>query len=338
MTLTAFETTQPIAAPFFRQALQSRTMAHAFVLKGRGMDEMYRMALEIAKVLNCSSPPQSDEACGNCSNCHWVDKNSHPAVITISRLTYLMDDEGNVLSEKELAKLLSKKGDPQTQIKVGQIQGLLRQLAVSSEYCRVVIFTDAEEKTSATVSRVPPPSDWLAMPGRDDKSFHLRPLERSLFNAASANRFLKTLEEPPPNTLFFFLTDSEDNLLETIVSRCQVVPFVTTPDPAVNLVPPTHQSFLNQISDRLPRSPDFYPLVAAFEDFFVAQEGLSLDQALETFQRHLREEFSHKDVTPEGFARYSHWIKQLETAKTRLDAKTNNEQTLNSLFMGLSRS
>lgn len=40
-------------------------------------------------------------------------------------------------------------------------------------------------------------------------------------NAAGANAFLKTLEEPPAKTLFLLLTDAPEQLLPTIVSRCQ---------------------------------------------------------------------------------------------------------------------
>jgi len=40
---------------------------------------------------------------------------------------------------------------------------------------------------------------------------------------APANHFLKTLEEPPTNVTFFLLTARPSFLLETIVSRCQVV-------------------------------------------------------------------------------------------------------------------
>ena len=39
----------------------------------------------------------------------------------------------------------------------------------------------------------------------------------------SANAFLKTLEEPTPQTIFLLLTDSPEQLLPTIVSRCQRV-------------------------------------------------------------------------------------------------------------------
>lgn len=39
----------------------------------------------------------------------------------------------------------------------------------------------------------------------------------------SANAFLKSLEEPPPSTLYLLLTDRPDAILPTIVSRCQRV-------------------------------------------------------------------------------------------------------------------
>lgn len=37
------------------------------------------------------------------------------------------------------------------------------------------------------------------------------------------NSFLKTLEEPPPNTIILLLAESEDQLLPTITSRCKII-------------------------------------------------------------------------------------------------------------------
>jgi DNA polymerase-3 subunit delta' len=42
-------------------------------------------------------------------------------------------------------------------------------------------------------------------------------------NESAANAFLKTLEEPPAQTLFLLLTDSPQRLLPTIISRCQYI-------------------------------------------------------------------------------------------------------------------
>jgi DNA polymerase-3 subunit delta' len=44
-------------------------------------------------------------------------------------------------------------------------------------------------------------------------------------NLSTANSFLKTLEEPPPNTVFFLITTKLQAMLPTILSRCQQVFF-----------------------------------------------------------------------------------------------------------------
>lgn len=51
------------------------------------------------------------------------------------------------------------------------------------------------------------------------------------FNTASANSFLKTLEEPPSGVVLLLVATSTDRQLPTILSRCQVVQFgPLTPD------------------------------------------------------------------------------------------------------------
>jgi DNA polymerase-3 subunit delta' len=54
--------------------------------------------------------------------------------------------------------------------------------------------------------------------------------EADRFNEEAANTFLKTLEEPPPNTIFILISQSLDNLLPTIISRCQIVRFGVLPE------------------------------------------------------------------------------------------------------------
>jgi len=52
-------------------------------------------------------------------------------------------------------------------------------------------------------------------------------------NAEAANCFLKTLEEPPPRSVFFLIGTSPERQLATIVSRCQVVRFAPLADDLV---------------------------------------------------------------------------------------------------------
>lgn len=49
--------------------------------------------------------------------------------------------------------------------------------------------------------------------------------EADLMNEVSQNAFLKTLEEPPGNTLFILISQAPDKLLSTIRSRCQTFHF-----------------------------------------------------------------------------------------------------------------
>jgi DNA polymerase-3 subunit delta' len=48
-------------------------------------------------------------------------------------------------------------------------------------------------------------------------------------NEEAANCFLKTLEEPPPRSVFILIGSSAERQLPTIVSRCQVVRFAPLP-------------------------------------------------------------------------------------------------------------
>lgn len=44
-------------------------------------------------------------------------------------------------------------------------------------------------------------------------------------NTAAANKLLKLIEEPPAQTLFLLIASNEDNIIDTIKSRCQILHF-----------------------------------------------------------------------------------------------------------------
>lgn len=49
-------------------------------------------------------------------------------------------------------------------------------------------------------------------------------------NTETGNKILKILEEPTPKTVFILIAESEENILKTILSRCQVLRFLPLPD------------------------------------------------------------------------------------------------------------
>ena len=54
-------------------------------------------------------------------------------------------------------------------------------------------------------------------------------LDAERMNAQAANAFLKTLEEPPPNSLILLLSEAPQMLLPTITSRCQKIDLSAEP-------------------------------------------------------------------------------------------------------------
>lgn len=343
-TLAAPKTSSlPWAEQFFAGAIQSRRLAHAYVLKGKAAAAMYQLALHVAKVLNCQNPPHHTEAsasleqlaCGHCTHCKWIAGNSHPAVLTVSRLTYLVNAKGELMSAEELDK--QEKKSPATQIKTDQIGRLIQHLSVSSEAVRVVIFTDAEELPAAFRSDVTAPFDWRSVKANEEKSFHIRPLTRDIFNAFSVNRFLKTLEEPPQKTLFFFIAETEEQLLDTIVSRCQVVP--CAPSQAVeDTSQPSAETmaFATDLLKRIQHGQDAYALAAEFEKFFIHEASLSASQGIANMQAALRAQFLPQLSNDATFATYRQLQGLLEDALVKLDAKTNENQVTLNLFLQLS--
>lgn len=350
----------PLADAFFSEAIIRRNLSHGYILKGPAYGAMYRLILQLARIVNCrhaasrsttplredgSRKQLADLACGECTDCRWVEKNTHPAVLTVSRLTYLVSDNGEDLSPEALEKLASK-GSTATQIKAEQIERLLGQLALSSDYTRVVIFTDAEEWPAEKPSDITPPFEWQNLAANNEKSFHIRPLERRLFNHASANRFLKTLEEPPPRTLFFFITETEEQVLETIVSRCQVLPcqpgrrVTNTLESA-----PEEQAFLHELASRL-NTMDVFDAVERFEAFFVQERGLSLPQALDASQYYWRTRYltqalaspmNNKSEADEesAFQLYRKTQEALALAQRQIDDRVNETQALLHCFLTL---
>ena len=49
-------------------------------------------------------------------------------------------------------------------------------------------------------------------------------------NIAASNKLLKLLEEPPEKTLFILISENEEDIIQTIRSRCQVLHFGALPE------------------------------------------------------------------------------------------------------------
>ena len=88
-----------------------------------------------------------------------------------------------------------------------------------------VVVVEPDGRTSITVdqARSTVSQASLAPLEAERKIFLLE--EGGILNDEAANALLKTLEEPSPSTIFLIVAESEDDLPDTVASRCRTVVF-----------------------------------------------------------------------------------------------------------------
>jgi DNA polymerase-3 subunit delta' len=167
------------------QQLRER-LPHALLFHGESGIGKVALAEHLAASLLCERIGLNGHACGGCESCGWFGQYGHPDYRRVrpdALETEDIDDdaEGEESAGKKTAKTPSK------EIRVEQVRALATFLNVSTHRAglRVVLLYPAEA-----------------------------------LNTTAANTLLKTLEEPPPNTLFLLVTHRIDRLLPTILSRC----------------------------------------------------------------------------------------------------------------------
>ena len=80
------------------QALTREQPSHAYILSGSGN---FEQALMFAMALNCLSPLEGGESCGECSSCRKLARQAHPDL-------FVVEPEGNYLRIEQLRKLQAK--------------------------------------------------------------------------------------------------------------------------------------------------------------------------------------------------------------------------------------
>ena len=197
-------TKYPFLMKYFNNGINStgKNIAHCILFYGSDIQAQYDLALEIARMLNCSGTHTPD--C-QCLNCRWIRENNHPAVLTISKVDNKPSDDNS-----------------KTVISIEQARMIKNNLLVTSDYHRVLIFCDK------------------------DKEGNVAGLNQLNFQADSANALLKTFEEPPSNTTFFFLTKDKSDMITTVVSRaqCFYVPSMLEEDRNYSLVKDAMEGYL----------------------------------------------------------------------------------------------
>lgn len=161
-------------------------LPNALLLHGKAGIGKVHFGIALAQALLCEAPLESGDPCGKCISCGWFEADGHPDFRMI-----VPDAEAEASEAAEGAETARKKDKKASKyITVEQIRELsgFINLTTHRHGLRIVLIHPAEA-----------------------------------MNAQAANALLKTLEEPPPGTLFILVSHQSQRLLPTVRSRCQKI-------------------------------------------------------------------------------------------------------------------
>jgi DNA polymerase-3 subunit delta' len=186
------------------KAIEGRRVAQAYLFSGPKGVGKFTTALYFAMALNCRNEKKR-RPCGECASCKKFLHFNHLDFSYLFPIPNMeLKDDGTVGNPKFLkeyeAYLTNKKETPwkefffttNSEIRRDSIRVLQNRLGMGTHEAiyRVCILEDADSMNNNT-----------------------------------ANAFLKTLEEPPANTVIILTTTQPERLLPTILSRCQEIHF-----------------------------------------------------------------------------------------------------------------
>ncbi len=196
---------------YLRDAVDKDRLPHALLFLGENGYGTLAMALATAQFLMCSDRTHLD-ACGLCRNCHKAEKFIHPDI------HFSFPTIGSKITSADLS-------------------GQWRQFLTETPFGSV--------------------QDWLSLIGGDNKqgninkdecqrilralslktyegSYKVHLLWMAEYLGKEGNRLLKIIEEPPDQTVFILMAENQEDILNTIISRCQIVSFAALSDQEVN--------------------------------------------------------------------------------------------------------
>ncbi|MFK8104894.1 MAG: ATP-binding protein [Saprospiraceae bacterium] len=183
-----------------KDMVQSGRMPHAQLLLGPEGCGKLALALAFAQAAMCENP-QAGDACGACSQCSKASKLIHPdihftfpTVGTNALSSHFLEDWRTMLAEhpyfnaNQWLKAIGAE-NKQGNINKEECVSIIKRLSLKSFEGRYKILII-----------------WLPE-----------------YLQKEGNRLLKMIEEPPENTLFVLVAENQELILNTILSRCQMI-------------------------------------------------------------------------------------------------------------------
>ena len=193
---------------------QAGTVPHALLFCGPEGTGKLQTAIAFSRYLLCRDKGTGTESCGTCPSCVKMDKLVHPdlhfvfPVINKSKTagrSTISDDEIGIWREFVLEN------------RYFGFEDWMNAIDVENKQARIFV-TESESITSKLSLKSVEGGYKIVIIWHAEK-----------MKAECANSLLKLLEEPPAGTVFILVSDTPEQMLETIVSRTQRIEFKRIP-------------------------------------------------------------------------------------------------------------
>jgi len=188
-----------------RNMVESGRISHTMLFAGPKGSGKLPLALAYAQYLLCQNPTPED-SCGECSSCRRIAALQHPDL----HLVY------PVIKKKSTDKPKSEDFiEPfREQYLANPYMSYMNWVdSLNAENKQASVFVSENESIMHKLN--------LKSYGGSYKIFIFWMMER--VNVETANKLLKSLEEPPEKTIFLLISDQTELILPTIISRAQLI-------------------------------------------------------------------------------------------------------------------
>lgn len=175
---------------------------HALLLTGPEGNGKLALALALASYIQCRSKLE-DEICGSCPSCKKTQKNFHPDVSFVFP---------NIASQKKYSD--------------NELHSVWRKNLAVNPFMELhdwLNILDAESKlANINKESVISISEFFNI-GMFEGEKKIMIIWNAELLGNEGNRLLKLIEEPPSDSLLIFIAENTSQILNTIISRCQVI-------------------------------------------------------------------------------------------------------------------
>jgi DNA polymerase-3 subunit delta' len=186
--------------------IERQRVSHAQLFLGPEGSGKLALALAYAQYINCTNK-QNGESCGQCSNCHKYQKLAHPDLHFIFPTAAVGSVKSPVSDDfmKEWRELILETDAyinlPAWYKKIGIEK---KQAIINTRDCNEIVKKLSYESYESEYKVM---IIWMV------EKLHY----------AAAPKILKILEEPPPKTLFILISENHHLIINTILSRTQLL-------------------------------------------------------------------------------------------------------------------